>query len=81
MASGAGRTLGAIVRIEEHRESDKTRQIPVPLVRSPLGMANANASGRGSSAGPQNQAVPANTPIVPNQIEIRTQVSVTVAIS
>jgi uncharacterized protein YggE len=81
MAAGAGRTLGAIIRIEEQRNLDSPRQIPIPLGRNPLSMANATA-GRGASAGQLNQAAaPANTPIEPNQIEIRSHVSVTVAIS
>jgi uncharacterized protein YggE len=76
MASGAGRTLGGIVRIEEQFFTDAAG---VPNMQTPVRIqTRTNTDGRGG--GGQGQRATVDTPVEPNQIEFRSFVVLTASI-
>ena len=82
MAAGAGRRLGAILKIEEQQTVD----LPAPVIAARTRAALEDVLqmdpglGRGGRGGAAPQSQGPETPVEPNQIEIRTQVVLTGAI-
>jgi uncharacterized protein YggE len=74
LAAGAGQTLGPVQRIEQ---GSVHLVMPQPMFRTQMGVAGVAARGGG---GTMAEPAPPETPITPGDLEIRANVTVTVAI-
>jgi hypothetical protein len=73
LAAGAGLTLGPVQRIEQ---GSVHMVMPQPMYRAQMGVASARGAGGSTMAEP----APPETPITPGDLEVRANVTVTVAI-
>ncbi len=73
LAAGAGQTLGPVQRIEQ---GSVHLVMPQPMYRTQMGVAGVARGGGATMAEP----APPETPITPGDLEIRANVTVTVAI-
>lgn len=73
LAAGAGQTLGPVQRIEQ---GSVHLVMPQPMFRTQMGVAGIARGGGGTMAEP----APPETPITPGDLEVRANVTVTVAI-
>ena len=74
LAAGAGQTLGPVQRIEQ---GSVHLVVPQPMYRTQMGVAGGAARGGGATMA---EPAPPETPITPGDLEIRANVTVTVAI-
>ena len=74
LAAGAGQTLGPVQRIEQ---GSVHLVMPQPMFRTQMGVAGIAARGGGATMA---EPAPPETPITPGDLEIRANVTVTVAI-
>ena len=77
LAAGAGQTLGPVQRIEQ---GSVHIVMPQPMYRTQMGIASAARGGAGGAEAPMAEPAPPETPITPGDLEIRANVTVTVAI-
>ena len=75
LAAGAGQALGPVQRIEQ---GSVHLVMPQPMYRTQMGIAAAR--GAGGAGGTMAEPAPPETPITPGDLEIRANVTVTVAI-
>ena len=75
LAAGAGQALGPVQRIEQ---GGVHFIVPQPMYRTQMGVATAARGGGGTM--PAAEPAPPETPITPGELEVRANVTVTIAI-
>lgn len=77
MATGAGQTLGPVLRIQQI-QIYITSQTPPPTFRAGMALGGGARAGGGDAG--MAEPVPTETPITPGELEIHAQVTLTIAI-